>query len=115
MLLIRGQAGGTALTGTLYEHDERAPSFKGAPDEDAPYVWVCDAFYEVESGGQTQQIDGEEVRVAFESPMPRGFTDREGAIAAARDHLRTQFARVGVSEEAVDIEVVQVQEAGPEA
>jgi len=115
MLLIRGQAGGTELTGTLYEQGEHAPSFKGAPDEDAPYVWVCDAFYEVESGGQTQEIDGREVRVAFESPMPRGFTDRIGAIAAAKEHLRTQFARVGVPEESVEIEVVQVQEAGPEA
>ena len=35
MLLIRGRAGGTALTGTLYERGDRVPSFKGAPDEDA--------------------------------------------------------------------------------
>jgi len=47
MLLIRGSAGGTTLTGTLYERGERPPSFRGAPDEDAPYVWVCDEFYEV--------------------------------------------------------------------
>ena len=61
MLLIRGEAGGTALTGTLYERGERAPRFKGAPDEDAPYVWVCDEFYQVESGGTVQTVDGEEV------------------------------------------------------
>lgn len=114
MLLIRGQAGGTALTGTLYERGEPAPSFRGAPDEDAPYVWVCDAFYEVESGGQSQQIDGEEVKVAFESPMPRGFTAREEAIEAAKDHVRTQFARLGIPECEVELEVVQVQEAGQE-
>jgi hypothetical protein len=91
-----------------------APSFRGAPDEDAPYVWVCDAFYEVESGGQSQQIDGEEVKVAFESPMPRGFTAREEAIEAAKDHVRTQFARLGIPEREVELEVVQVQEAGQE-
>jgi hypothetical protein len=45
MLLIRGRAGGTALTGTLYEPGETPPSYEGAPDADAPYVWVCDAFY----------------------------------------------------------------------
>ncbi len=113
MLLIRGHAGGTALTGTLYERGEDAPDFKGAPDEGAPYVWVCDAFYEVESGGQIQTIDGREIRVAFETPMPRGFETKEQAVVAAKEHLRTQFARVGVPKEDVEVEVIK-QEPGVE-
>ncbi len=104
MLLIRGRTGGTELTGTLYERGERAPTFDGAPNEDAAYVWVCDAFYEVDSGGSTQQIDGREVNVAFENPMPRGFDTREQALAAAEEHIRTQFARIGVDRETVVIE-----------
>jgi hypothetical protein len=114
MMLIRGHAGGTALTGTLYERGEDPPRFKGAPDEGAPYVWVCDSFYEVESGGQVQRLDGREIRVAFESPMPRGFDTKDAAITAAREHLRTQFARVGVPEDAVDVEV-QKAEPGVES
>ena len=112
MLLIRGSAGGTTLTGTLYERGERPPSFRGAPDEDAPYVWVCDEFYEVDSGGGTQRIDDREVNVAFESPMPRGFETREQAIEAGREHVRTQFARLGVPEANVTVETVEVAEAG---
>lgn len=106
MLRIRGSAGGTTLTGTLYEPGEEPPAFRGAPDDDAPYVWICDAFYEVESGGQTQRLNGEEIQVAFESPMPRGFANRERAIEAARDHLRTQFARLGIPESDVSVEVL---------
>ena len=113
MLLIRGTAGGTALTGTLYERGERAPTFKGAPDEGAPYVWVCDAFYEVESGGQIQRIDGEKKQVAFETPAPHGFETREQAIDAAKEHLRTQFARVGVAAEDVEIEVLEAEYEEP--
>ena len=105
MLLIRGRAAGTALTGTLYERGDRVPSFKGAPDEEAPYVWVCDEFYSVDSGGAVQTVDGEEVNIAFESPMPRGFDTRGMAIEAAEDHLRTQFARIGVDSADVEIEV----------
>ncbi|MFB6308709.1 MAG: hypothetical protein ABEH35_05195 [Haloarculaceae archaeon] len=111
MLLIRGSAGGTTLTGTLYERGESAPSFRGAPDEDAPYVWVCDAFYEVESGGQVQRIDGRELRVAFESPLPRGFETRDRAVEAAKEHVRTQFARLGVSGADVEVEVVRADAA----
>lgn len=107
MLRIRGSAGGTTLTGTLYEPGEEPPAFRGAPDDDAPYVWICDAFYEVESGGQTQAVDGEEIQIAFESPMPRGFIDREQAIEAATDHLRTQFARLGVPESDVTVDVLE--------
>jgi hypothetical protein len=105
MLLIRGHGGGTALTGTLYERGETPPTFRGAPDEHAPYVWVCDEFYEVESGGSTTTIDGRRVNVAFESPMPRGFETREQALVAAKEHVRTQFARVGVPADEVRIEV----------
>mgnify|MGYP007047140803 CR=1 FL=1 len=106
MLRIRGSAGGTALTGTLYEPGEEPPTFRGAPDDDAPYVWICDDFYEVESGGQTQLIDDREVQVAFESPMPRGFDDKAQAIEAATAHVRTQFARLGVAESDVTIEIL---------
>ncbi|MFD1585735.1 YfdX family protein [Halorientalis brevis] len=109
MLLISGHAGGTDLTGTLYERGERSPSFKGAPDEDAPYIWVCDSFYEVESGGQQTEIDGRQLNVAFESPMPHGFETREQAIDAAEEHIRTQFARVGLDPAEVDIDVVQAE------
>jgi len=113
MLLIRGSAGGTALTGTLYEPDENPPTFRGAPDDDAPYVWVCDAFYEVESGGQLQRVNGEEKRIAFESPMPRGFADRDRAIEAAKSHVRTQFARLGVPEADVDIGIEIIDDVAP--
>ena len=111
MLRIRGSAGGTALTGTLYEPGEDPPTYRGAPDDDAPYVWVCDAFYQVESGGQIQQLDGEEIRIAFESPMPRGFADRDRAIEAAKAHIRTQFARLGVPEADVEIGIDAASDA----
>ena len=107
MLLVRGRAGGTELTGTIYERGERAPTFKGAPEDDAAYVWVCDEFYEVESGGSIQEIDGQEIHVAFESPMPRGFDTRDQALEAAREHVKTQFSRVGVATADVEIEVVE--------
>ncbi|WP_336343851.1 DUF7113 family protein [Halalkalicoccus ordinarius] len=109
MLLVQGSAGGTTLTGTLYERGERAPTFRGAPDEDAPYVWVCDEFYEVESGGSEMEIDGRTVHVAFESPMPRGFDTREQALAAAEEYVRTQFARVGLAPADVEVEVEKVE------
>lgn len=113
MLLIRGHAGGTALTGTLYERGETPPTFEGAPDDGAPYVWVCDSFYEVESGGQLQMIDGEERRVAFETPTTRGFETRDAAIEAATEHVRTQFARIGVPSDEVEIELVENPDAEP--
>lgn len=111
MLLVRGHGGGTALTGTVFERGEEPPTYKGAPDEDAPYVWVCDAFYEVESGGSPVEIDGEEIRVAFESPMPRGFETRQQALDAAQNHIKTQFARIGVDRSTVEIEVVPTDAA----
>ena len=104
MIHVHGRGGGTALTGTVFERGEEPPSYKGAPDEGAPYVWVCDAFYEVESGGSAIEVDGEEIRVAFESPMPRGFDTREQALDAAREHIRTQFARIGVDDVAIETE-----------
>jgi hypothetical protein len=112
MLLVRGAAGGTALTGTIYEEGEDPPAFSGSPDDGSPYVWVCDEFYQVDTGGSTQVIGGEEIQIAFESPMPRGFNDREQAVAAARDHVRTQFVRIGV--DADDVEI-SVREGEPEA
>jgi hypothetical protein len=105
MLQVRGEAGGTTLTGTLYEEGEDPPEFRGAPDEDAAFVWICDEFYEVESGGLVQRVDGEEVRVAFETPMPRGFDSRDRALLAAEEHVRTQFARIGVDPDAVEVTV----------
>lgn len=111
MLLVRGHGGGTALTGTVFERGEEAPTYKGAPDEHAPYVWVCDAFYQVESGGSPLEVDGQEIRVAFESPMPRGFETRQQALDAADDHIKTQFARIGVDPTSVETEVVSTEPA----
>ncbi len=111
MLLVRGRAGGTALTGTIYEDGEDPPRYRGSPDVSAPYVWICDEFYEVSSGGSTQVIDGREVQIAFESPMPRGFESRDRALAAAEEHVRTQFVRLGVDADDVDIEVLAGDEA----
>ncbi len=96
MLLICGLAGGTGTTGTLYEPDESPPSYDGAPTVDAPYVWVCDAFYQVESGGQRLETDRGTIRVAFERPTVRGFEKRKRAVAAAKSHIRDQFSRIGV-------------------
>ena len=110
MLLVRGWAGDSALTGTIFEEGESPPEYSGSPNTDASFVWVCDEFYEVESGGSTQTIDGRELQVAFESPMPRGFESREAALEAAREHLRTQFVRLGVDREAVEIEVLDEDE-----
>ena len=107
MLLVRGSAGGTALTGTIYEEGEDPPRYKGSPDTDAPYVWICDEFYEVDSGGSTQRIGDRVVQIAFETPMPRGFESRDRAIDAAKEHIRTQFSRVGVDTAAVEIEVLE--------
>lgn len=109
MLLIRASAGGTDLTGTLYEPGETPPSYQGAPDADTAYTWVCDEFYEVASGGQVQEVEGREVQVAFEDPLPRGFDDRERAIEAAREHLRTQFGRLGLAADEVEVAVEQVE------
>ena len=107
MLLVRGSGGGTDLTGTVFERGEEPPSYKGAPDEDAPYVWVCDSFYQVASGGSALRVDGSEIRVAFEEPMPRGFDTKDAALAAAEEHVRTQFARIGVDPETVEVEVTK--------
>jgi hypothetical protein len=114
MLLIRGLAGGTGLTGTLYEPGEQAPSYRGAPDDGAPYVWVCDEFYAVESGGRTVHLEGGDVQVAFERPAPRGFDDRGRAIEAAKAHIREQFARIGLTE-AVDFEIEDPEESADRA
>lgn len=109
MLLVRGAAGGTELTGTIYEDGEDPPQFSGSPDDDAPYVWVCDEFYEVDSGGSSQTIGGRNIQIAFESPMPRGFESRTQALEAAREHITTQFARLGMTRDAVTTEVIEVE------
>lgn len=96
MLLVCGLAGGTGTTGTLYEPDETPPSYDGAPTVEAPYAWVCDSFYRVESGGQKLETDQGTIRVAFERPTVRGFEQREQAIAAAKTHIRDQFSRTGI-------------------
>ena len=44
--------------------------------------------------------------------MPRGFETREQAIDAGREHVRTQFARLGIPEADVTVETVEVAEAG---
>ncbi|WIV66801.1 DUF7113 family protein [Natrialbaceae archaeon AArc-T1-2] len=110
MILVRGRAGGTELTGTIYERGEDAPSFRGAPDEDAAYVWVCDEFYEVDSGGSSLTVDDREINVAFESPMPRGFDTKDQALEAAKEHVRTQFARIGIEPDDVEIVVEKERE-----
>jgi hypothetical protein len=46
--------------------------------------------------------------------MPRGFETKERAIEAAEAHVRTQFARLGVVEDSVEIEIVK-QEPGLES
>jgi len=111
MILVRGSGGGTDLTGTVFERGEEPPTYKGAPNEDAPYVWVCDSFYQVESGGSALTVDGEEIRVAFEEPMPRGFDTREQAVAAAKEHIRTQFARIGIDPDDVVVEATKADPA----
>ncbi|MFC3957397.1 DUF7113 family protein [Halovivax cerinus] len=105
MLTVSGRAGETELTGTIYERGEDAPSFRGAPDQDSAYVWICDEFYEVDSGGAKLELGDRELNVAFESPLPRGFDTKEQAVAAATEHVRTQFLRIGVPSENVDVSV----------
>ena len=111
MILVRGSGGGTDLTGTVFERGEDPPTYKGAPDEDAPYVWVCDAFYQVESGGSALTVDGEEIRVAFEEPMPRGFDTKSAALDEAEEHVRTQFARIGIAPADVEVEATKADPA----
>lgn len=114
MLLVRGRAGGSALTGTIYEPGEDVPSFRGSPETDAPYVWICDEFYEVSSGGSTQVINDQELQIAFDTPLPKGFDDRQLAIEAAKDHIRTQFVRIGVPADEVELSLLTVTDEGDE-
>ncbi|ERG96071.1 hypothetical protein [Haloquadratum walsbyi] len=99
MLLITGLAGGTGTTGTLYEPGETAPSYMGAPRSEAPYTWICDTFYQVDSGGQQLDTDDGEIRVAFDRPTVQGFEQRDEAISAAKTHIHTQFSRIGIHAE----------------
>ena len=45
--------------------------------------------------------------MAFEAPITRGFDTREAALDAAKEHVRTQFARLGLAGEDVEIEIVE--------
>ena len=99
MLLICGLAAGTGTTGTLYEPDETPPSYSGAPTTAAPYAWVCDTFYQVDSGGQALETDRGTIQVAFDRPTVRGFEQREQAVRAAKSHIRRQFGRLGIDAE----------------
>lgn len=98
------------MTGTLYEPGDDPPSYRGTPETGGHYVWVCDAFYEVSDGGIEQRVDGRDIQVAFEPPMPHSFDSRGDALAAAEDHIRTQFARVGLRESTVAIERIYAEE-----
>jgi hypothetical protein len=99
MLLLCGLAGGTGTTGTLYEPGETPPSYEGAPTSAAPYTWICDTFYEVDSGGQRLDTDNGTIRVAFDRPTVRGFEHRDRAISAGKSHIRTQLSRIGIHAE----------------
>ncbi|MFT4882441.1 MAG: hypothetical protein ACI9CA_001402 [Natronomonas sp.] len=111
MLFVCGLAAGTGTTGTLYGPQETPPSYDGAPTVSAPYTWVCDAFYRVESGGQRLETDNGTVQVAFERPTVQGFEDQAQAIAGAKAHIRRQFARIGIDREP-DFYVDTPEEAG---
>jgi len=39
--------------------------------------------------------------------MPRGFDTRDQALSAAKEHVRTQFARIGVDPSGVEVEVTK--------
>jgi hypothetical protein len=99
MIHVRGFARDTPLTGTIYEKGERPPVFDGAPELESKYIFLCDSMYEVSSGGLEQQINGESIQVAFESPTKRGFDGLDGAVNSLKEHIATQFKRIGVSEE----------------
>ena len=47
--------------------------------------------------------------------MPRGFDTREAAVDAAREHIRTQFARIGVDDVEIEIEEEIAGESGSSA
>lgn len=105
MILVKGWYKDTGVTGTVFEPNEEAPTYDGSPDVKAPYVWVCDSFYSVESGGSTQIIDDKEIQVAFDPPVKKGFESEEKAIEGAKKHIKNQFLRLGFSDEEVLFEV----------
>lgn len=62
-------------------------------------------FPEVQPGGQLQHIAGQDVHLAVEHPMSGGFEERKQAAEAAKEHVRTQFARIGIDSGDIEIEV----------
>ena len=52
-----------------------------------------------------------EIRIAFETPMPRGFDTKDQVVAAAEEHVRTQFARIGVDRDDVEVSVKKAEMA----
>lgn len=98
MILIKGDYNGTGLTGTVFEPNDTVPAYKGAPSVQSNYTWICDSFYEVDEGGTKQDIDGEEKSIVFERPIPKGFINKKQAIEGGKNHIRTQFQRIGASE-----------------
>jgi hypothetical protein len=111
VILICGLAAGTGTTGTLYEPGETPPSYSGAPTTAAPYVWVCDTFYQVNSGGQQLETNNRTIQVAFDRPTVRGFERRERAVATAKSHIRRQLNRIGIDSEP-EFHIDTPQEAG---
>ena len=105
MIFVRGWYEDTGLTGTIFEPDENAPTYDGSPNVRSPYVWVCDSFYAVESGGTTQEVDNKEVQVAFDPPVKKGFQNKESAMEGAKNHIRNQFLRLGLKEKEVEFEI----------
>lgn len=102
MILVTGWYDDLGLTGTIYRPTEKTPHYDGSPDFGDSYVWICDSFYQVESGGVTQELEHRTVQLAFEQPVKKGFETYDGALSGAKQHIKTQFQRLGLSDKTVD-------------
>ncbi len=97
------------MTGTL-SNRVRTARVQGAPDEGTTNVGSVTLCTRSRAAGRSSpSATGD--RIAFESPMPRGFETRDAAVEAAKEHVRTQFARLGVAGETVDVTVQQAETA----
>jgi len=105
MILVTGWYDDLGLTGTIYEPTESTPNYDGSPDFGDSYVWICDSFYQVESGGVTQELENGTVQLAFERPMKKGFRTYDEALSGARYHIKIQFQRLGLSDETVEFNI----------